>query len=154
FGAFDVLTNILFEESHDGGTTWSLDEQVNDAFAFQLASHGGDLFAARSDGLFTRTVITASVGPDPGDGSLRFSLAGPQPVRDEARFRFVLPVAADATLELFDLTGRRVAERSGGFLSAGPHELALTSRALPAGVYAARLTSGARRESVRVVRAF
>jgi len=152
FGAFDVLTDILFVESPDAGTTWTFDEQVNDAFAYQLASHGSDLYAARTDGLFVRTVVTASVGADPGRASLRFSLDGPQPVGDVARFRFDLPVASAVKLELFDLSGRRVAEPIGGLLPAGPHELSLSARALPPGVYAARLTSGARRESLRVVR--
>ena len=151
FGVFDVLMDFLLEESHDGGTTWTVTEQVNNSFAYQLAIHGSDLFAARSDGLFVRSLAVASVPTPPGSGSLHLSLVGPQPIRGAARFRFELPAAAETRLELFDLAGRRVAA-SAATLPAGTNELELDARELPPGIYAVALTSGSAHATARVVR--
>ena len=73
----------------------------------------------------------AGAAPNPSDGAMaiRFSLPGNQP----------------ATLELFDLRGRRVASREVGALGAGEHLVPLADRpALPAGVYLVRLTQDRR----------
>ncbi len=64
---------------------------------------------------------------------------------------FSLPDGARATLELFDVGGRRVLQRSVGELGAGAHVLALPSAALSPGVYMARLSHGTERRSARVV---
>jgi hypothetical protein len=69
-----------------------------------------------------------------------------------ARFRFELPNAASVAIDLFDVTGRRAADRVVGYWSAGPHELTVDARGLRAGVYSARLMTGAARETVRLVR--
>ena len=59
--------------------------------------------------------------------------------------RFSLPGDERATLELFDLRGRRIASREVGSLGAGEHLMPLTDRGnLPAGVYLVRLTQGHR----------
>ena len=151
FAAFDSVNTILMAESHDGGATWSIPQRVLGPFAYQLAVHGGDLFIARSDGLWVQPASTTSVVVGPGNGRLQFSLAGPQPIRDLARFRFDLPEAARTTLELFDVMGRRAADKIEGSWSAGPHEVTVDARRLPPGMYAAALTSSVGRESVRFI---
>lgn len=152
FAAFDSVNNILFAESHDAGTTWTIQERVNAAFAYRLGVHDDDLYAARSDGLWIlRLAPPTSVNPPPVRSGLRFSLAV-QPVRDVARFRFELPTAASAAIDLFDVAGRRAADRIAGFWSAGLHELTVDERGLRPGVYTARLTTGGARETVRLVR--
>ena len=152
FTAIDVQkTSFVIEESHDGGSTWAVDEQVSNSFAHQLAVHATDLFTARSDGLFVRSLATASVGGDPRGGSLHFALAGTQPVGNEVRFRFTLAGGAVARLELFDVSGRRVAPPIEQAFPAGAHELTLDARGLNAGVYNALLTSGVEREALRVI---
>jgi hypothetical protein len=83
---------------------------------------------------------TTSVNPPPARNRLHFALAG-QPVRDAARFRFDVPKAASVAIDVFDLAGRRAADRIAGFWSAGPHELTVDERGLRPGVYAARLTT-------------
>jgi len=148
-GAFDVVDTLVIAESHDQGDTWFRQETIPRTFAYQLAVHGSDLYAARSDGLWIRSETT-SVGTNPEVG-LRFALAG-QPVRDVARFRFDLPSAGGASLELFDVMGRRAADRIAGFWSAGPHELTVDAHGLRPGVYCARLTSGNTHQILRLVR--
>jgi hypothetical protein len=112
---------------------------------------GTDLYAGRADGLWRRS--TANVSVPPGDPiRLRFAIAGPQPVRDQVRFRFELPEAGSGAIDVFDVAGRRAADRIEGVWSAGPHEVTWDARPLAPGVYAARLTAHGRREVVRIVR--
>ena len=152
FAAFDSVNHILFAESHDAGANWAIQERTNAVFAYRLAVRGDDLYAARSDGLWVRRLSSVvSVPPGTGGTRLRFALAA-QPVRDVARFRFELPTAATAAIEMFDVTGRRVADRITRDFSAGPHELTVDERGLRPGVYCARLTVGGMHETVRLVR--
>ncbi|HKQ58333.1 MAG TPA: T9SS type A sorting domain-containing protein [Candidatus Eisenbacteria bacterium] len=75
------------------------------------------------------------------------SLAGasPNPSENGVTVRLSLPGAEPATLELFDLKGRRVAYREVGSLGAGEHLVPMTdSPSLPAGVYLVRLTQARR----------
>jgi hypothetical protein len=70
--------------------------------------------------------------------------ASPNPAQGELAVAFSLPDDRAATLELFDLRGRRVASRAVGGLGAGPHRVSLSEgERLPAGVYLVRLTRGA-----------
>jgi hypothetical protein len=83
-----------------------------------------------------------------------FALYGarPQPALDRLRVAFALPSNESARLELFDLSGRRIAAREVGALGAGEHvvELMETSRLAP-GVYLLRLTQGTRFEVARAM---
>jgi hypothetical protein len=85
----------------------------------------------------------------------RFALTGatPNPApRGNLHITFALPTAEPATIELYDLSGRRVAEESVGTLGAGEHALQLhPAGTLDAGIYWLRLSQGTRRASTRVV---
>jgi hypothetical protein len=82
-----------------------------------------------------------------------FGLAGvsPNPASGPLTVSFSLGDTGPASLELFDLVGRRMEARA--IESPRPGERVLTLRAgreLPAGVYLLQLTQGARRASCRV----
>jgi hypothetical protein len=116
-----------------------------------LAISHDNLYAGRLDGLWLRSAGTLSV---PGRGQptgLRFALAGPQPARDNVRFRFELPEPGSASIEVFDVTGRRTTDRVQRSWSAGAHEVSWNARDLSPGVYEALLTAGGRHEVVRLV---
>lgn len=66
------------------------------------------------------------------------------------RVAFTLPTAAPATLELFDLAGRRVARWDVGAHGAGRHELELAARSIPSGVYFVRLAQGPNAATARI----
>jgi len=75
--------------------------------------------------------------------TLRFYAPRPNPLARETRFGFDLPSAAQVSLELFDLNGRRVARLVSGEVPAGHHEVpwsAADARGgrLAAGLYFAR----------------
>jgi hypothetical protein len=111
---------------------------------------GSRLWAARSDGLWWRDVSLLNAPRTPVAARLR--LLGAHPVAgDEATLAFRLAAPARATVELFDVGGRRARSetREAG---AGEHRVALDLRGLPAGAYLARLAAAGRVETLRFVR--
>jgi hypothetical protein len=84
--------------------------------------------------------------------ALALALEGlrPNPATEVLRVAFTLPSAAPATLELLDLTGRRLVQREVGGLGAGRHLVRLDEVARPApGMYWLRLTLGERTLTTR-----
>jgi len=78
-------------------------------------------------------------------GGLRLALepVQPNPARALGRVTFTLPSDRSATLEVLDVTGRRVAAQEVGALGAGRHSVDLArGRSLRAGIYLVRLTQG------------
>jgi hypothetical protein len=149
FGAFDIVNGCVIEHSVDDGVTWEFLEFLPGAFVYKLAVIGSTLYAARSDGLWVRSIATLSVPPPVAAAGLRFRIAGPQPVGAEARLAFELPEAGSTTLEVFDVTGRRAAETQRQSWGAGAHEFAVDARGLAPGIYAARLTAAGQQAVVR-----
>jgi hypothetical protein len=80
----------------------------------------------------------------PAAGPARLSLARPwpNPARGPFSVTFSLPAEGDATLELVDVAGRRVLERSLGTLAPGAHTVRLDAvpARIPSGVYFLKLT--------------
>jgi hypothetical protein len=75
----------------------------------------------------------------------------PHPVRGAFTVELALPADGDATLEVFDITGRRVFQRELS-LGAGRHQVQIEQGAtLPAGAYMLRLTQSGRTVSKRFV---
>lgn len=82
--------------------------------------------------------------PAPVDVALHASADG------DARVTLALPSSSPASLELFDLAGRRIWSRDVGPLGAGTHSVRV-AHGVPAGVYLARLMQGERRATARLV---
>ncbi len=139
--------------SGDDGVTWLLLETLPATFTYDLTIIGNDLFAGRVDGLWRRSIENVSVPGDRDRSRLRFAVLGRQPVGSHVRFRFDLPEAGGAVLEVFDVAGRRASEPIRGTWPAGVHELGWDAQASSPGVYHARLTAMGRRKVVRFVRA-
>ncbi|MEM6782547.1 MAG: T9SS type A sorting domain-containing protein, partial [Bacteroidota bacterium] len=87
-------------------------------------------------------------------GTYRLDSVYPNPSTTTARVGFTLPAAEDATVEVFDLLGRRVATLTDGLRAAGEHTVTLDAAGLPSGVYVVRLAtpSASLTERVTVVR--
>jgi hypothetical protein len=86
-----------------------------------------------------------------GDGFTGLALRGvsPNPAREALRVSFSLSDRKAATLSLFDVTGRRLAERRVDGMGPGWHVLELGGSRLPAGLYVIRLTQGGRSFTTR-----
>lgn len=66
----------------------------------------------------------------------------PNPFNPSTEIRFMLATAAFATVEVFDVLGRKVATPVAARLEAGPHKTSWDARSLPSGVYFYRLNAG------------
>jgi hypothetical protein len=100
----------------------------------------------------TSITIPTVTGVD-GRGGLSLALdrVQPNPVRAQFAVSFTLPGDSPATLELFDVNGRRVLERQVG-MGAGRHAVSLgTAREFGSGMYFLRLTSKGETLNQRVV---
>ena len=79
----------------------------------------------------------------PSQRTLRFYPARPNPLSRATAFAFELPRAQGASLEIYDLTGRRVASLASGEQGAGRHEVSwhavdAQGARVPGGLYFAR----------------
>ena len=152
FGAFNRNNDVVIADSEDDGLNWDVLDVLPQTFVFQMATVGTELYAGRADGLWRRSTSTVSVPGNGGRAGLGLAIAGAQPAAQDVRLRFNMPEAGNASIEVFDVAGRRAAELEQGSLSAGPHELSWSAGELGPGVYAVRLTVGQRHEVVRLVR--
>jgi len=150
FAAFTISTLAVIGQSSDGGATWTDPEVFPSVFIQALGISHGQLFAARGDGLWRREQPPLAVPPVIAT-RVKLALAGPQPFADRATFRLELPQAGEATLELFDVLGRRTGVRVTRGWPAGPSTVSLDARDLAPGVYAARLVAGAAHAELRIV---
>jgi hypothetical protein len=75
----------------------------------------------------------------------------PNPFRDRTRIHFVVPEAANVTVELFDVAGREVATLLRSVRETpGEHAVDFDRRMLPSGVYLYRLRIGPHVETRRM----
>jgi len=98
--------------------------------------------------------IAAPEAPDPGTLPERFAFRGaePNPARGAISFGFALPEAAPVTLEVLDVSGRRVRLLLDSLVEAGDHRRLWDGRdaqgsAATSGLYLARLRAGAHEQT-------
>jgi len=162
FSSFALRDGVVFthfangegtgiEFSVDDGTTWQVLDRLPATFTYEIAAAGNTLYGGRVDGLWRRSIANVSVPPSSA-ANLRFSIAGPHPIHDEARFRVELPVAGHVRIEVFDLAGRRAPGGIDETLPAGPNDVGWSTASLAPGMYVARLDAGGRNAAIRFVR--
>ncbi len=100
---------------------------------------------------------SSGVPEDEAVADIYLAPPSPNPFADETVFRFFLRAASTVALEVFDVSGRRVATLRSGEVGAGEHEvrwdgLDATGHACASGVYVARLnTAGGGDASAKLV---
>ncbi len=105
-------------------------------------------YRAHRDDRWPRAGVSEAPAPAPA----ALTLVGANPCRDAARFAVSIAKPVRATLEAFDVSGRRVAVRSlGEAHAAGRLDAALDVSTWRPGVYLCRLTAGAATETRRFV---
>lgn len=150
-GLFLGQSGSMLEYSVDDGIVWKVLDIQPGVITLDLAVSGNNAYAGRADGLWHRSIeVLAAPGPTRAD-QLHFEIAGAKPVRDYIVFRFDLPEAGPAVIEIFDVAGRRVSRRLEWGGMAGPQEVSWSARDLSAGVYLARLTFGDRTAVTQLV---
>ncbi|MCO6492920.1 MAG: T9SS type A sorting domain-containing protein, partial [Phaeodactylibacter sp.] len=129
--------------------------------ADHLISQMNGLASALNAGIVVCCPPPAALPVNPGqpataEGELVQLDASPNPFSQQVALRFYLPEGGPATLEVFNLSGQRVAALLSGDMGDGPHEYHWTGvdgrgRQLSAGVYLVRLRTGNEVISRRVV---
>jgi hypothetical protein len=106
----------------------------------------GELFIAPPYQSELRVAVDASdVGVSTGRAPERLAVSAyPNPARTSStwRVRLALPRDERVSVDVFDLSGRRVWSRPAEWIPAGSRNVALTPGALPSGVYLARVSAG------------
>ncbi len=140
---------------------WKLDTQGTAGKFTTQPGHQYAFYSVARD--VSGNIETAPPAPDaqtlaladaPVDGPLRLALEGarPNPARGVVRAWFTLPAAGAASLELIDVSGRRVARQDVSALGPGRHFVTLDgSRVLGAGLYWLRLARGHEVRTARLV---
>ena len=109
--------------------------------------------AAVLGGTFAPLDVVASGGatsaPTAPDAALRLDTPAPNPVQGTATVRYALAEPGHATLDVFDVRGRRVRQLADVVHGPGDHRAAFDASALPAGVYVLRLTAHGQTRSVQ-----
>ncbi|HEX7343607.1 MAG TPA: choice-of-anchor D domain-containing protein, partial [bacterium] len=82
--------------------------------------------------------------PDPSAPPLSFALLDPYPTPFNAQtvLSYQLPVAGQVNLQVYDLTGRMVAELVNGMRDPGVHQVTWDASGLPSGLYFCRIQAG------------
>jgi hypothetical protein len=96
------------------------------------------------------TYGSVSVAANPRAGGLSLAAPTPNPAPVSATFRFTLPRTQTASLAVFDLGGRRVAQVVDGLLPAGSHAVEWRTEGVGAGLYFARLKTIDGERTVRI----
>lgn len=75
----------------------------------------------------------------------------PNPFNPSTKISFELPEASHVRLEVYDVSGRRVANLRNGWMPAGRHSVTWNAAGLASGFYVCRLISGSHTARVRMV---
>jgi len=75
----------------------------------------------------------------------------PNPFNPSTRIRFALPQSVDVSLDVYDLTGRLVANLLDGTQAAGTYSITVNSTQWTSGVYFYKLTAGDQQVTRRMV---
>ena len=141
-------TQIASGRSNTGSYDWAVPAGIvtDDA---EVAVQTSDAVAIGISGDFTINASPVGVG-DGGGVELALKGITPNPSNGErgVNVAFSLGSARQATLSLYDVTGRRVAFREVGSMGPGRHTVNIAQR-LPAGVYVVRLSQDGRNLSAR-----
>lgn len=161
-----LATDVGVYATRNGGAGWyplGAGMPIQTVADLSLFSGGGvhRLIAAthgRSQWTLDLTTLPVGVPPAGPLATLELGVPTPNPSRGAVRLALDLPAAGAVEAGVFDLAGRRVASLAAGALAAGRHDLSwdgrdAAGRAVPAGVYFARVTSRLGTRSRAIVRA-
>ena len=164
-GTVPALAGLYLFADFCSNQVWSLDWTAEDGLGTvvehtdQLTPAGGhdnivsigqdgrgDLYLVDMDGVIWRVVDDTTSADDPPAAATRMVGASPNPFNPQTELVVRLARDGRATVSVHDLAGRRLATVASGTFAAGEHRLPWRGRtddgrALPSGVYLARLST-------------
>jgi hypothetical protein len=133
--------------SATGGTwAWALPAELAPGGGYQIqvdyADAAGQAIKAKSAAFAVSAGLALAHATASGlPTAYALEAAYPNPFRERAAIRYALPAAGEAHVEVYDVTGRRVAVLAEGAHVAGRHEAVLDGSSLASGVYVVRVVT-------------
>jgi photosystem II stability/assembly factor-like uncharacterized protein len=134
-------------KTKDGGNTWSLlpTNVAHDllAFSFTDEKHG---WAAGLGGTIIKTIdgggISSVESPKISKSGFQMAQNYPNPFKQTTTIRFYLPKTSTVKLEIFNVTGSKIATLLETGKDAGEHQVTFDGSGLPDGIYFCRYSWG------------
>ena len=117
FNAEDNVTEVAYRGAFSNDDNWALGWTALDAYGYF-----GDL----------RVVGTTEYAANEHGVSLSIT---PNPIQDIATIRFELPAASEVSMNLYNISGKRVATNKYGRVGASENAMLLNTNTLPSGLY-------------------
>jgi len=132
--------------STDNGADWvSTTDGLTNTFVNSFAiNRAGIVFAATYGGVFKSVASTGGVKEISNKLPEAYLLEQntPNPVNASTAIHFSIPEPSLVSINLYDVTGKKIAEIVNGFYSSGTFEATFDASHLPSGVYIYRMTAG------------
>jgi hypothetical protein len=157
--ALDPLdATLLWDDSFDAGDARTEEGSAiaaSSAYDVYVVGYGYGL-QTDQDLLSLRYHLQQTTAPVAPNVAGRYLAASPNPTSSGTTFSFALRAGSEANLTIHDLTGRRIATLLDGFHGTNVRRLDwggrdANGRAVPAGVYVARLEDGRTRICMKIV---
>ena len=87
----------------------------------------------------------------PEKRTAELKIEGPNPFNPSTVLNYFLPEDADIQLQVFNITGEKVATLQKGYMSAGAHNVEFDGRNLSSGIYLASLLTGKQLITVKLI---
>ena len=152
---FDPATDLLDDWRPDAN--WDVNDIALQGNTIFIGGLFNDVGGAFREHLAAITIPGGATSVDPiasaGGSGLRLGAPWPSPARNRSTVSLELPRTEPVTLDLFDVSGRRIASLLRETpLAAGRHEIEIPLEGVTAGVYFVRANAGAESVSRKVVR--
>ncbi|MGB5896507.1 MAG: cytochrome c peroxidase [Ignavibacteriaceae bacterium] len=126
----EVATNVNTDELGDLGLT----ENEEDAIVAFMTT--------LSDGYQINNKFNLTLGEQSAKLKAKLKVVGPNPFNPSTKLNYYLPEDAGVQLEVFNITGEKVATLQNGLMSAGEHQVEFNAKNLASGIYIVSLYTG------------
>jgi len=143
-GFLEMASEVLLIQSTDRGESWAIDTTFdNSSSAGDFVLHNGDLRFRVGNSCYVMSGGTSTPPEyDEVPSAITLDPAYPNPFNPSTTISFALPEALSVSLEVYNITGQRVAVLAQGLMQEGRHDLRFDATDLSSGIYMIRLQAG------------
>jgi hypothetical protein len=146
-GVFKSLKEVVHFYNTRDIASWPPPEVAENVNTSQLGNLGLTRYEEDAIVDFLQTLSDGYKLPKPGHNKLPGStasldIAGPNPFNPSTKLNYYLPEDAVIRIEVFNITGQKVATLQDGLISAGEHQVTFSANNLSSGIYIVSLQTG------------